>query len=184
MDAKNQRKASDLSFMGAVGAAWGVAGVFALIGWAVFRLSQVAAGAFAHTLGARHWVFLVTFLLFMLVSEGYRGFQKNFAPRVAARARHLRDHPRAGHVLLAPLFCMSYFHATPRRLLGAYGLTAMIVVLVVGVRRLPQPWHGLVDVGVAAGLMWGLVALVVFTYRAFGTEGFSVSPEVPRPSSD
>ena len=184
MDAKSQRNASDPSFTGAVGAAWGIIGVFALIGWAVFRLIQVAVGAFAYTLGARHWVFLLAFLLFMLASEGYRGFQKNFSPRVAARARHLRDHPRMGHVLLAPLFCMAYFHATPRRLMGAYGLTLMIVVLVVTVRQLPQPWHGLVDVGVAAGLMWGLVTLAVFVYQAFGTEGFSVSPEVPLGEAD
>jgi hypothetical protein len=126
----------------------------------------------------------VAFLVFMLVSEGYRGFQKNFAPRVAARALHLRNHPHIGHVLLAPLFCMAYFHATPRRLMGSYGLTAMIVGFVLVIRRLPQPWHGLVDVGVAAGLMWGLVALAVFTYQAFGTEGFSVAPDVPDSPAD
>jgi hypothetical protein len=41
-----------------------------------------------------------------------------------------------------------------------------------------------VDVGVAAGLVWGLVALAAFVYQAFGTEGFSVSPEVPRGGGD
>jgi hypothetical protein len=184
MQTGDSNVARGASMTGAVGAVWGVAGVFLIVGLAVVRLTPVALDAFAFPLGPRHWAFSVGFFAFMIWSEGYRGFQKNFAPRVAARARYLRHNPHLGHALLAPLFCMAFFHATPRRLMGAYGLTTMIVVFVLIVRQLPQPWHGLVDLGVAAGLVWGLVALAVFTYQAFWTEGFSVSPEVPRRDAD
>jgi hypothetical protein len=170
-------RASDLSVTGAVGAAWGISGVLFLIGGAVLRLTPVALDAFAHPFGPRHWAFLVGFFVFMVWSEGYRGFQKNFAPRVAARARYLRQNPHLGHALLAPLFCMAFFHAPRRRLMGSYGLMTMIVVFVLIARQLPQPWRGLVDLGVAAGLVWGLVALAVFTYQAFGTASFDHPPE-------
>ena len=48
---------------------------------------------------------------------------------------------------------------------GRVALAAMIVVLVVGVRRLPQPWHGLVDLGVAGGLVWVVGLLLVVLMR-------------------
>lgn len=162
-----------------MGAAWGVGGVFLLIGSATYRLGHVGIAAFDYTLGPRHWVFLALFLAFMLGSEGYRGFQKGFAPRVAARARHLQRHPRVTHALFAPLFCMGFFHATRRRQLTSIGVTSMIVGFILIVRKLPQPWHSLVDVGVAAGLVWGLVALVGFTYAAFTSETFGHAADVP-----
>ena len=93
-----------------LGPFWGIIGVCALIGSAVYRLSFHAYEALLMPLSVIQWIFVSGFTLFMLVAEGYRGFQKKFSPRTAARVRHLRDNPKALHVLLAPVFCMGFIH--------------------------------------------------------------------------
>ncbi len=164
---------------GAFAAVWGVLGVFLLIGSAVYRLIPIAMDALTQTLAWYHWTTLLLLLLLMLYSEGYRGFQLGFSPRVAARAKYLRDHARFWHVLFAPLFCMGYLHATKRRQRTSILVTVTIILFVVSVHRLVQPWRGIVDIAVVAGLAWGLGSLLVFSYLAFTSEDFDYSPDVP-----
>jgi len=168
-----------MSLVGAFGAAWGVGGVGLLLGGAVYRLAPMAVVALSDPLGALQWAFLVVWVVFMAVTEGYFGFQRSFSPRVAARARYLAEHPDVLRSFLAPLFCMGYFHATRRLQVKSVLLTVGIVVLVLTVRLVPQPWRGIVDLGVVLGLAWGLVAIGVFTVRAFATDGFDHPPETP-----
>ncbi len=165
--------------MGILGSLWGLAGVMLLLGSAVYRLTPLAVDAFSHEMLWYHWAFFVFVLLFMAYAEGYRAFQQGFSPRVAARARYLRNHRNTLHALLAPLFCMGYFHAPKRRRVTSISVTAGIIVLVLLVRLLPQPWRGIVDAGVVVGLAWGLVSLLVFAIQAFTVEEFKYSPEVP-----
>ncbi|MGD9888579.1 MAG: hypothetical protein AB7S56_04850 [Halothiobacillaceae bacterium] len=165
--------------LGRVGAWWGVLGVSLLIGWAVMRLTPIALEAWAMPWGWLEWAVAVPWLVFMLVGEGYRGFQKGFAPRVAARARYLREHPVVLHVLLAPAFCMGFFHATKKRMIVSWVVTSGIVLLILAVRLLPQPWRGIVDLGVVAGLTWGLVAIVLYAVHALTAPSFEHPPEVP-----
>ncbi|HRQ88132.1 MAG TPA: hypothetical protein PLA50_05005, partial [Bacteroidia bacterium] len=127
--------------MGIFGAFWGFVGVAALLGTAICRLAPRAIEALSSPLTTVQWVFLVVFTLFMLVVEGYRGFQKRFSPRTAARVKYLHDHPRPLHVWLAPAFCMGYFHARRKTRITATCLTLGIVLLVILVRFLPQPWR-------------------------------------------
>lgn len=149
-----------------LGAVWGVAGFVGLILSAVARLLPPAVEALTGPLHAGQWASVVGMTLFMLYSEGYRGFQRQFAPRFASRSRFLREHARAVDVLLAPVFCIGYYHACWPRLLAVWGLTAGIVGLVLLVHRLPAPWRGLVDVAVVCGLAWGLVSTLVCVVRA------------------
>ncbi|HES77260.1 MAG TPA: hypothetical protein ENO09_09705 [bacterium] len=165
--------------LGRVGAWWGVIGVSLLIGWAVVRLSPIAAEAWAMSWGWMEWALAVPWLLFMLVGEGYRGFQKGFAPRVAARARYLREHPTTLRVALAPAFCMGFFDATRKRMIVSWAVTTGIVLLILGVRLLPQPWRGIVDLGVVAGLSWGLVAIVVYGVYALTAQSFDHPTDTP-----
>ena len=165
--------------VGRIGAVWGITGVALIIGDAIYRMIPVAIGAFAYPFDWIHWVFLVAFFVFMTVVEGYKGFQLGFSPRVVARARYLARHPRAGHALLAPVFCMGFFHATRRRRITTISVTTGIVVFVVLVGRLAQPWRGIVDLGVVAGLIWGLVAIGVFSYLAFTGDEFHHPTDVP-----
>lgn len=165
--------------MGRIGAIWGFGGVFTLLGFAIYRLGARALEIAGVSLSPAQWIFLVVFALFMLVAEGYRGFQKKFSPRTAARVRYLYDHPRPSHVALAPFFCMGYFHATRRTRIASISLTVGIVLLVLLVRLLPNPWRGIVDFGVVLGLSYGLVSFIAFTILAFSQRGLRHSPEVP-----
>jgi hypothetical protein len=126
-----------------------------------------------------HWMALVISLIFMGYAEGYKGFHLKFSPRVAARALYVRDNPTFLRVLFAPLFCMGYFHATKKRKIVSYSLTAMIILLIIGVGYLAQPWRGIVDAGVLFGLGWGLLSVWYFSIKAFFGKGFDVDPETP-----
>lgn len=165
--------------MGMIRALWGLGGVILLIGSAVYRLTPLAVDAFTYDFQWQHWAFLAAVLFFMAYAEGYRAFQLGFSPRVAARARYLRTHRNTLHAFLAPLFCMGYFHAPKRRRITSISVTAGIIVLIILVRLLAQPWRGIVDAGVVVGLAWGLISLVIFSIQALTRERFDYSPEVP-----
>ncbi len=166
---------------GTFGAIWGITGVFMLLGSAVYRLTPLALAAFSSPFKWYHWLAWTASVLIMAHAEGYRGFHQRFSPRVAARALYLRDHPKALHIIFAPLFCMGYFHATRRRKTVSISLTVGIIVLVLAVHQIPQPWRGIIDAGVVVGLAWGLVSLFWFAARA-AAGWCECSPEVPESS--
>ncbi|MGB0466987.1 MAG: hypothetical protein ACPGF7_05550 [Pontibacterium sp.] len=165
--------------LGSVAALWGFLGIFLIFGSAIYRLSQVAWQIFEQPLVWYHWIALFACLAFMGFAEGYRGFQKAFSPRVAARIYYLSQHATPKRLLLAPLFCMGYFHVRRKRLIVTVCLTLGIIGLVQVVHLLDQPWRGIVDAGVVLGLSWGLVSLTLFTAKAFFGQGFNHSPETP-----
>ena len=165
--------------MGKLAAIWGVLGVSSFVASAAFRLSVYSLDAFRSQLYWHHWLFLVVFTVFMGISEGYRGFQKQFSPRVIARACYLWENPTLIRTLFAPLFCMGFFHATKKRLITSYILTIAIVLMILVVRQFPQPWRGLIDVGVVFGLLWGLTAIFAFAIQVILKKKFSYSPETP-----
>jgi len=158
---------------------WGLAGLLGLLAYAVMRLTQVVLVGLEDAWGWHHVAVAAGNALFMAWSEGIRGFQQGFSPRVAARLRWLLDNPAPRRVVLAPMFAMGYFDAPRRRMLGVYGLTAGIAVLIVVVHMLPQPWRAVLDIGVVIGLCWGIVTVVAFSWRAFSDDSFAVAPEVP-----
>jgi ascorbate-specific PTS system EIIC-type component UlaA len=168
--------------LGVFGAFWGITGVLLLLGSAVYRLTPIAVEAMEKGLAPLQWASLILVVLFMAYAEGYRGFQQRFSPRVAARARYLMEHPRALHVALAPFFCMGYFHATRRRKVTSISVTAGIVVLIILVRLLHQPWRGIIDMGVLVGLIWGIASIAVYSLQAFTQREFGYSPETPETS--
>ncbi|NNE92728.1 MAG: hypothetical protein HKN23_13860 [Verrucomicrobiales bacterium] len=159
---------------------WGLAGVLFLLGYAIFRLTPRAKTALVdYDLSVLQWIVLVVWVIFMLIGEGYRGFQKKFSPRTAARVRYLRDNPSPLRTLLAPLFCMGYFHATKKTRIVSICLTLGIILLVVLVSFAPQPWRGIIDLGVVLGLTWGIISLLIFTVQALTKPDFPHSPETP-----
>ncbi|MBA4501645.1 hypothetical protein [Marinobacterium marinum] len=165
--------------LGVFAAVWGFIGICLLFSSAIYRLSGVALEMPLDTFGWHHWLALCVCLVFMGFAEGYRGFQQNFSPRVAARIRYLRHNVTPLRALLAPVFCMGFFHAEKRRRIVTYCLTGGIVGLILLVRLLEQPWRGIVDAGVVLGLSWGLVSLALFTWQAFTRADFAYSPETP-----
>ncbi len=163
---------------GIIGATWALGAWLLIMLWAIFRLSRLTHEAFAFEFSWLHWLALVANLMFMAWSEGYRGFQLNFSPRLAARAKHLRENPHPIRVILAPLFCAGYFHTTRRRQAAISILTVSIVILILVVHQLPQPWRGIIDAGVVLGLTWGLVTMIHQAILAFTSARFDVSPEI------
>lgn len=165
--------------MGYVAALWGFVGIFLLIGSAVVRLGDIGLQTFNYPLEWHHWLVMAFSIVFMGFAEGYRGFQKAWAPRVAARIHYLSKHTTPIRLVLAPLFCMGFFTIERRRMLVTYCLTFGIILMVLLVHKLEQPWRGVVDLGVITGLIWGLTALLIFTVKAFFTTTFQHSPEIP-----
>lgn len=167
------------SMLGTLGAVWGVVGLTFILGRGLFCIYPFAAELCEMKFSGIHWAVLALSLVFMGYAEGYKGFQLRFSPRVGARALYLARNPTIVRVILAPLFCMGYFHATRKRKIVAYCLTAAIVLLIIGVGKLDQPWRGIIDAGVLLGLGWGLASVWYFTFKAFCTKGYAVSPETP-----
>lgn len=170
--------------MGLIGALWGILGVCLMLVMALIQLTPIALDMFTIPLNWYHYLLLFLNIVFMAHTEGYKGFQQGFSPRVAARARYLREHPSLYHAVLAPLFCMCFYHSTKKRLIVSYALTTFIVAIVIFIRYLEQPWRGIVDAGVVVGLSWGLITLLIFSIQALIQQDFPHSPDLPtNPSS-
>jgi hypothetical protein len=164
---------------GLIGAVWGVGGFSIILLDAINRLSKIAFHAFDSGLSGMQWVLVVVVVAAMAYMEGYRGFQKSFSPRSAARAYYLYRNPELLSILLAPLFCMGFFRATRRPLLVAWVGTAVIAMLIIALQMSAQPWRGIIDAGVVVGLSWGLTAFLVEVVRVFRTGVYPLAPEVP-----
>jgi hypothetical protein len=160
-------------------AAWGVLGVAGILLFAVYRLTPYAIAAIAGGLTPLQWLVLAANTAFMAWSEGYRGFQCRFSPRVAARALHLLLHPTPLRALLAPVFCIGYFHASRRGMVAVWAGTLAIVGVVLLVQLLSQPWRGILDAGVVVGLTWGLVSFLQMVHWTLSHGEFLRSPELP-----
>ena len=173
-------KSNENSFntLGVCGAFWGVIGFFALIVSAIVRLFQVSVELLDYEMTLIYTAVLIINCLFMAYSEGYKGFQKNYAPRFAARVKYLSCNATTIEVVLAPLFCMTFFNAPRKRIITSFVLFIMIIGLVILFRFLPQPWRGILDAGVVIGLMWGLLATLYYCVVAFLDPSFDVDPEL------
>jgi hypothetical protein len=163
-----------------IAAAWGALGVVAGLIFAVTRLAPFAMEAIEAGLSVPLWALLLANVIFMGWSEGYKGFQQRFSPRVAARALYLYRNPLpVGSLLLAPFFCCGFFGATRRVIRVAWLGSGGIVLLVLAVHQLSQPWRGILDAGVVFGLSWGVISLIFNVFKAFTSDDFDHSPDLP-----
>lgn len=160
-------------------ALWGVLGVELLLVDALARLTPKALGPLLEGTPLPLGVVLsyLSSVAFMAYFEGYKGFQRAFAPRVAARALYLARHPEPLRVVLAPLFVMAVFGARTRRLIASWGLLVFIVGGIALVQLLPPLYRAAVDAGVVVGLSWGGVAVLVSFLKALW-KGPAVDPEL------
>jgi hypothetical protein len=164
---------------GNLGALWGSFGVIAILVYAIWRITPHAWQAIEAGMNIWQWLLLIVNVVFMAWSEGYRGFQTRFSPRVAARTLHLQRNPGIVTGLLAPLFVIGYFQANRRSLWQAWIGTLAIVVLVLLVHQLQQPWRGILDAGVVVGLTWGVASFLVSLQRTFATGEYERDPGLP-----
>lgn len=164
---------------GIFGAIWGAGGLSVVLLDAINRLSGIAMQAFDDGLSSVQWLVLVIVVVAMAYMEGYRGFQKSFSPRCAARTFYLYRNPDLLSVVLAPFFIMGFFRATRAPFLFAWVGTALIVLLIIALQISPQPWRGIVDCGVVVGLSWGLASFLIALLRVFQTGEPTVTAAVP-----
>ena len=161
-------------------ALWGVVGFLVILGQAIHRLLGLALEPIVRgQLHSWQWGLYGLSIALLGYSEGYRAFQLKAAPRIVVRAMHLARHPRPLHVVLAPFFSTGLFHATRRRLITSWSLYAGLILLILAVRQLDQPWRGIVDAGVVVGLTWGAVSIIIYYVRALAGHPPRVSPELP-----
>ena len=164
--------------MGIIGVIWAILGVSCLLLNAITRLAPRGWEALQMDLSTFQWVMMVGFTLFMLVAEGYRGFQKKFSPRTAARIRYLRGNPTLVRLLFAPIFAMGFFQSTKKTRIVVWVITIMIICLIVAVSYLSQPWRGIIDIGVVLGLSYGLISFWIFAFKALTQKEFHHSAEL------
>lgn len=158
---------------------WAVGGVLLILSQAVVRLGGRAVEIFDGSLTGGQWAVVAVWTVFMLYSEAWRGFHKQFSPRVVVRGLGIATRPRLPLVLFAPIVAMGLFHGTPKRVWTSRILLTGIVVLVLLVRMLPHPWRAIVDMGVVAGLVAGSASLVWFAASALAGRPPVVSAEFP-----
>ena len=166
-------------------AVWGTFGVLAILGQAIYRLSALAIEPFeADMLSTGQISIVAAWTVVSIYSEGYKGFHKAFAPRVVARAFHLAENPRPLFVLLAPMYCMAMFHATRKRLIFTYVFYTILIGVILIVHQLEQPWRGIVDAGVVAGLIFGAASILYFFVLRLTGRPLPVPPDVPEPAAE
>jgi hypothetical protein len=112
-----------------LGAVWGVAGITLIIGSAIVRVAPKAIDAFRVGLNPFQWTILVVWVTFMLIGEGYRGFQLKFSPRVAARMWHLLQHGRSVDLWLAPFYCVGFFGSSMYRMISCCSLSGGVTLI-------------------------------------------------------
>lgn len=171
-------QAQELAKWQRITAIWGVTGFTLLIGEALYKVIPWVIDLFSRPLSSLNWLILIGWCAFMGFAEGYKGFQQHYSPRFAARLRWLVQNPTPRRAYLAPLFCMCFIGTTRKRKIVAYALTSFIFMLVVFIRTLPQPWRGIVDVGVVVGLTWGLTTVLWFSWQAIRHNRDLGDPEV------
>ncbi|MEM6821808.1 MAG: hypothetical protein AAF558_07720 [Verrucomicrobiota bacterium] len=165
-----------------IAATWGIGGVVLILGQACWRLGIEAGNALNYSWTWVHYLACAGIVFFMAYSEGYRAFQKQFSPRVVSRGRTLLYQATWVQTVLAPLFCMGFFHATRKRMITSYIVTAGIILLVIGVRLMPHPWRGMVDLGVVVGLGWGIAAILAYTLVSIRNTEWHFPPDLPNHS--
>lgn len=172
------QQTSTRRLLGQVAFFWGLGGFFLLLFFAIYRLAPIAWSAMQQPLSGLQYALLIGNSLFMAHSEGYKGFQKAYSPRVVSRALYLRENATVPLALLAPFFCMTYFGAPRKRVIVSWCLTIGIIILILIFQRLPSPWRGILDAGVVVGLTWGVTATLIILYRTMANKRDRADPEV------
>lgn len=142
---------------------WAISGFTTILGYAIFRLFGHFLISWQMEYQWYHWFILILNIAFMAYSEGYKGFQKSYSLKFAKRLQELEQKPSFINKLLAPFFCMNYFSAEKKNLITAYILTIAIILLIIIFNHIPQPWRGILDIGVVVGLSWGILATLMIS---------------------
>ena len=152
---------------GTAASVWALVGVVALFTEAIVNLGIRGIETVSAGLGAWEWAALLLLTAAFVYGEGVRALQRKWAPRVLARSAAVAGERSLALRLLAPLYAMMLVGAPRATLVRAWLGILAIVAAVLLVRSLPTPWRGIIDLAVAAALLWGLGALLVGARRTW-----------------
>jgi len=163
--------------------AWGVLGVIAYLSFGVFKVVPIVFDGLSTIQEPWQWALLAVVLTFFAYVEGYKGFQLGFSPRVVSRSwcvsQEAEDAP-SWHKILAPAFCIGYFHGTNKRVIASWAITTVIFAVVIGVKQLDNPYRAIIDAGVIVGLVWGIISiLVIYAQSVLSEEAPDYDPSLP-----
>jgi hypothetical protein len=130
---------------------------------AVYRLGTRALLSISEGLSPGQWVLLCLSIVAFAYGEGYRALHRRFVPHLLERASELSSdaRPPLRTWLLAPGYLLCLVQAAPLERRRAWLSIVLIAGAVLVVRRLPEPYRGIVDAGVAVALSIGLVSLLL-----------------------
>lgn len=152
---------------GRAASAWALLGVAALFVEAIVNLGRRGLDTVRTGLDSWEWLALLLLTAAFVYGEGVRALQRKWAPRVLARSLAVAGERSLALRLLAPLYALMLVGAPRATLVRAWlGITAIVAAVLV-VRALPAPWRGIIDLAVAAALLWGLGALLLGAWRAW-----------------
>lgn len=159
---------------------WGLSGVTLFLAMAVYRLGIYSSEITTHELTFIQLMLLVVWVNYMIYAEGIRAFGVQFSPKVVARAKHLLESNSFLELTLAPFFVFGYFHSTRKRLKVTYILTISIILFIILIRYLPQPWRAIIDLGAMAGIAYGTGTLIYEIIRFLkNPAGYTEDPLLP-----
>lgn len=158
--------------------AWALSGVLAIVIHPIVKLAPIAQEALGSGLSVFEMVLTAVWIVFMAYSEGHKGFYRSFAPRVVSRSEHFLtdDTLRWYQMVLAPVYAMGMFWAPRRRMIVIWVLIFAIIILVLLVGLLNQPWRGIVDSGVVVGLSYGVLSILYFVVRSIQGQNATSRP--------
>lgn len=155
--------------------AWGALGCSCYLSYGMKKVMPIVMNGLQMMDTGFHWSLLFMTLLFFAYFEGYKGFQKGFSPRVVTRAWVVAERSSNTtalpfwHKVMAPWFCIGYFHGTRKRVITSWCVTAGIFLIVIGVKKMPNPYRAIVDAGVMLGLSWGAISIIVIYVRSLAS---------------
>lgn len=170
------------------GSAWAVGALAVLFLEAIIRLGGRGLATLASGLTVFQALVMAALTLLFAYGEGYRALHRHFVPNVLARLARLPPPAELSFSrwLLAPFYALGLAHVEGPALRRGWASVAAIVLAVVVVRALPEPWRGIVDASVAVALSIGLASLVsrfVASLRAADMPGRQVG-ETARPPEE
>ena len=154
-------------WLGALGAIWGLGGTILLLLSAIVHALGLSSMALFYGLSGLHWLALAGAVVIIAYTAGCRALQRLWVPRVTDRTLYLQWHWTPLRLILAPLYCMSLFHASAKSLFFGWATIASVALLMIALHQLAQPWSGIIASGVLAGLAWGLAALLLQSVMIF-----------------
>ncbi|MDT8369615.1 MAG: hypothetical protein RQ745_10445 [Longimicrobiales bacterium] len=151
---------------------WAVVGVVALLLRSAISLAGTGwSTTVARGLSPWEWVGLCAVVGLFVWGEGVRALARVWVPFVMGRVRALGapgTSPRSElRYALAPLWVVGLVASERRILARAWTAVTAIVIAILLVRRTPDPWRGMIQLGVSGALLVGAATLAVCYLREF-----------------